>query len=33
MTRSIIEKFRRFDREVLEAFVPWHVRTWQRQGR
>lgn len=33
MTRSLIEKFRRFDREVLAPFVPWHVNTWQRQGR
>lgn len=33
MAHSIIAKFRQFDREVLGAFVPWHVRTWERTGR
>ncbi len=30
---SLIEKIRRFDREVMSQFVPWHVNTWGRPGR
>ncbi len=30
---TIMTLIRRFDAEVLEAFVPWHQRTWARPGR
>lgn len=30
---SIMTLIRRFDAEVLSAFVPWHVRTWERPAR
>ena len=30
---TIMTLFRRFDSEFLEAFVPWHQRTWERNGR
>lgn len=30
---TIMTLFRRFDSEFLEAFVPWHQRTWERTGR
>lgn len=30
---TIMTLFRRFDSEILEAFVPWHQRTWERPGR
>jgi hypothetical protein len=33
MTTRIAHMARRFDKDVLSAFVPWHVHTWRRSGR
>lgn len=30
MIATLKTLYRRFDTEVLDAFVPWHQRTWRR---
>ncbi len=32
MTSRIRTLIHRLDRGVLEPFVPWHLRTWERRG-